>query len=149
MVKLKVDAIKTGTVIDHIKAGKALEVVKILDRGKNDILLFACNLSSKKLGKKDIIKIENKKLNPKEVNSIALISPDATLVEIKDYKVVSKSKLKTPEFVESIIKCPNPKCISNIEKIRSKFYIDKKKENILRCHYCEKEYSVEEVKIIL
>ncbi len=149
MKKLKVDAIKDGTVIDHIKAGKGLEVVKILEYGKDDILLIACNLNSKKIGKKDIIKIENKQLTEKEINSIALISPNASLVVIKDYKVVSKGKLQMPKSVENLIKCPNPKCISNIEDIQSKFYIDQNKENGLKCHYCEKEYRVEDVEIVL
>lgn len=149
MIKLKVDAIKDGTVIDHISAGKGLEVVKIINPAQTDILLIACNLNSGKIGKKDIIKIENKRLSQKEIDSIALISPNATLVEIADYKVVSKRKMQMPGYVENLIKCPNPKCISNIENINSKFYINKNKENALKCHYCEKEYKVEDVDIVV
>ena len=149
MKELKVDAIKNGTVIDHIKAGKGLEVARILKFDGSDILLIASNLSSKKIGKKDIIKIENKELTPKEVNSIALVSENATLIIIENFKIISKSKIELPQSVDNLIKCPNPKCISNVENINSKFYIKKGKETVVRCHYCEKKYPVDEVSITL
>ena len=147
MMKLKVDAIKNGTVIDHIKAGKGLQVADILNLQGNNVVMIGINLNSQKIGKKDIIKIENKELSPEEVNSIALIAPNASLIIIKDYQVTQKNTVELPDFIENIIKCPNPKCITNIEQVSSKFYVIKENEPKVRCHYCEKKYNVNDIQI--
>jgi aspartate carbamoyltransferase regulatory subunit len=147
MKQIKVNAIKNGTVIDHITAGKMQKVLDILHLDGTDIVMIGMNLSSKKIGRKDIIKIENKELSEYEVNSIALIAPEATLIIIKDFEVTKKSKLQVPEYIENIIDCPNPKCITNTEKIISKFRLTNDAPAHVRCVYCEKKYLVEEVKI--
>ncbi len=87
MKQIKVNAIKNGTVIDHITAGKIRKVLDILSLDGTDVVMIGMNLSSNKLGKKDIIKIENKELSGSEVNSIALIAPEATLIIIKDFEL--------------------------------------------------------------
>ncbi|MBN2461393.1 MAG: aspartate carbamoyltransferase regulatory subunit, partial [Candidatus Cloacimonetes bacterium] len=84
MKQIKVNAIKNGTVIDHITAGKVLKVIEILDLAGSDVVMIGMNLPSNKLNKKDILKIENRELSPDEVNSIALIAPKATLIIIQD-----------------------------------------------------------------
>jgi len=106
--KLKVDPIKNGTVIDHITAGKALQVADILNIGnsKREIMV-GINLLSRKMGKKDIIKIENREISKEEANSIALISPTATLIIIDDYKVVKKFGIDIPKEIKQHIICPN------------------------------------------
>ncbi len=147
MKQMKVDAIKNGTVIDHIPEGKALAVADILNLSGSNEVMIGINLNSKKVGKKDIIKIENRELSQEEVNSIALIAPSATLTIIKDFEVIRKVKAEIPESIEGLISCPNPKCITNSEKIKTKFKVTDKNPLNVRCCYCEKKYLVDEVKI--
>ena len=144
---IKVNAIKNGTVIDHIAAGKILKVIDILNLTGDNTVMVGMNLTSNKIGKKDIIKIENRELSKQEVNSIALIAPSATLIIINNFEVVSKTSLDMPEYVEEHIICPNPKCITNSEEIPSKYYINIAETATARCLYCEKKYLVEDLKI--
>lgn len=144
---IKVNAIKNGTVIDHIAAGKALKVIDILNLTGNNAVMIGMNLVSNRIGKKDIVKIENRELSKEEVNSIALIAPSATLITIKDFEVVNKTSFDMPEYIEEHIICPNPKCITNSEDIPSKFYINNDEIATARCVYCEKKYLVEDLKI--
>ena len=109
--------------------------------------MLGMNLSSNKIGKKDILKIENRELSKDEANSIALISPSATLIIINDFEVVNKTSLEMPEYIEEHIICPNPKCITNSEEIPSKYYINNAEPATARCFYCEKKYLVEDLKI--
>ena len=147
MKQLKVDAIKRGTVIDHIPAGKGMQVADIINiSGENEVLI-GVNLQSKKVGKKDIIKIENRELSQEEINSIALIALEATLTIISDFEVIRKAKAEIPKSIEGLISCPNPKCVTNSEKIKTKFKVTDKKPLKVRCCYCEKKYLVDEVKI--
>ncbi len=147
MKQMKVDAIKNGTVIDHIPAGKALAVADILNLSGSNEVMVGINLNSKKVGKKDLIKIENRELSQEEVNSIALVAPSATLTIIKDFEVIRKYKVEIPESIEGLIMCPNPKCITNSEDIKTKFMVMDEKHLKVRCCYCEKKYIVDEVKI--
>ena len=147
MKQLKVDAIKKGTVIDHIPAGKGMQVADIINISGENIVMIGISLNSKKVGKKDIIKIENRELSQEEINSIALIAPSATITIIKDFDVIRKAIATIPELIEGLILCPNPKCITNSEKIRTKFMVTDEEPLQVRCHYCEKKYLVEEVKI--
>ena len=145
--QIKVNAIKNGTVIDHITAGRVQKVLEILNLDASETVMIGMNLQSNKIGKKDIIKIENKVLSQDEVNSIALIAAKATLVIIKDFEVVSKDSLELPERIKNLIVCPNPKCVTNEEDIKSKFKLTEDIPPQVRCLYCEKKYPVEEVKI--
>jgi aspartate carbamoyltransferase regulatory subunit len=137
--ELRVSKIKEGTVIDHIRGGFALDVVKILGiTGKeNKVMTIAINVPSKRFGVKDIVKIEGKALNSQEVNRIALVAPHASINIIRDYAVVKKLEVKLPKTIEGIVKCPNPCCISNSgEPVVSKFYIKAEEPLSLKCHYC-------------
>lgn len=145
--ELKVKPIKDGTVIDHITANKSLYVMRILGLpdGESNVSL-AINVSSGDGGKKDIVKIENRELDNDELDQIALISPNATINIIRDYEIISKAQVTLRDELESIIKCINPKCISNTpEPIKSKFYVIKKDPLLLRCHYCERIINEEEI----
>jgi len=145
--KLKVDPIKHGTVIDHITAGKALQVADILNIGNTESeIMIGVNLHSQKMGKKDIIKIENRELSKEEANSIALISPTATLIIIDDYKVVKKFGIDIPKDIKNHIVCPNSNCITNIEDVKTRFELAGNEPIEVRCSYCEKKYYIEEVK---
>jgi len=137
--EFKVSAIENGTVIDHIPAKNVFQVIKILNLENYDNqILFGTNLESKKYGTKGIIKVSNKFFKTEEINKIALVAPRATLIIIKDYKVVEKSSVHIPDEVIKIVKCFNPNCITNHERVETKFTVTSKEELKLRCHYCEK-----------
>jgi aspartate carbamoyltransferase regulatory subunit len=139
MKEFKVSAIENGTVIDHIPSKSVFQVIKILHLDEaSDTVLFGNNLESKKYGKKGIIKVSNKFFKKSEINKIGLVAPKATLIVIKDYKVTSKEQVKLPDTIEDIVKCFNPNCITNHEKVNTKFYFIDKEDIKLRCHYCEK-----------
>ncbi|MEA2097559.1 MAG: aspartate carbamoyltransferase regulatory subunit [Patescibacteria group bacterium] len=145
---LKVKRIEKGTVIDHISGGKALLILRVIrvDEG-DDTLLILVNVQSRRFGKKDIIKIENRELSQKEIDAISLIAPEAKINIINNFKVTEKIKVKLPESIEGIAKCANPDCITNTnEPILSKFEVWKKdgEDPILRCNYCERTTRVEE-----
>lgn len=137
--ELKVNAIKNGTVIDHIPAKDLFKVISILNLEKMEQpITFGTNLDSKQLGKKAIIKISNKYFDDQEINKIALITPQANLNIIKDYEVVEKRKVELPNQINKICKCMNPKCITNAEPMETKFDVISKSPIKLKCKYCEK-----------
>ncbi len=137
---LIVSKIMNGTVIDHIPAGRALEILNVLNiRGSEGLrIAVLMNVESKKLGRKDIIKIEHKKLTPTEVNVIALIAPTATINIIENFSVVSKYRVEVPEVIEDILRCPNPTCITNKEgePIKSRFRVVSREPLRIQCTYC-------------
>lgn len=138
--ELKVSALENGTVIDHIPAASLFHALRILKLNKvENQIYFGTNLSSKKYGTKGIIKIKDRFFKNEEINKIALVAPNATLIEIKDFDVVRKENIDTPEIVENFVKCFNPKCITNHQAVPTKFkVINDAGELKLRCHYCEK-----------
>lgn len=138
--ELKVKPIKNGTVIDHITANKALSVLRILGLPKEKTpVTIAMNMTSSQMGAKDIVKIEGRELDSKEVDKIALISPNATINIIRDYEIVEKNKVTLSDSVNGILNCPNPNCITNTdEPVLSRFFVIHKQPVILRCYYCER-----------
>lgn len=139
--ELKVSAIENGTVIDHIPADVVSQVMRILKLEEIERpVLIAANLSSKKLGKKGIIKVTDKFFESNEINKIALVAPNATLIVIKDYEVVYKKSVELPKTIKQFVKCVNPNCITNHENFDSKFDVHYTEDNEvkLHCHYCEK-----------
>lgn len=123
--ELKVPLIKDGTVIDHITAGNAVKVLHIIGipKGSSSIVSVAMNVKSK-MGKKDIVKVENRELDSKEVDKIALIAPKATINIIRDYEVAKKHKVELPGKIVGIVKCANPTCVSNTnEPVESRFKV--------------------------
>ena len=149
MKELKVSAIAEGTVIDHIPAEATFKVVEILGLSREqDVVTVGTNLKSSKVGKKGVVKIAGRELSKREVEKIALIAPLATLNIIKGYKVIAKTKLRIPKMLEQVVKCYNPNCISNWEKIPTKFYVMGASPLKLRCHYCERYVAAEDIKIL-
>jgi aspartate carbamoyltransferase regulatory subunit len=137
--ELIVSAIENGTVIDHIPVDTVLMVLSILGLDKyEDEVLIGNNLNSKKYGKKGIIKARNKFFEQEDINKIALVAPNATLIVIRDYEVVEKKFVEIPEKIEKILKCINPNCITNKETIETKFNVIEEKPLKIQCHYCEK-----------
>lgn len=146
--ELKVRKIKDGTVIDHIKGGVGKKVIDILgiDGSLPETTVLLMNVPSKRIGRKDMVKIENKALKKEEVDKIALVAPHATWNVIKDYKVVKKNRIEIPDELEGILKCPNPKCITNTgEPMTTKFRVEEKEPVRLRCNYCERIIDLKDV----
>ncbi len=139
----KVDAIKNGTVIDHIPAGKAFKVIEILKIKNTDMISLGMNLPSVKQDSKDILKVENWELSHEEVNKITLVAAGATLSIIRNFEIVEKYNVKLPSEVKGIIGCPNKKCITNKIKDLSRFYVESDDGTKMRCHYCERLYPAE------
>ncbi|MDM7934571.1 MAG: aspartate carbamoyltransferase regulatory subunit [Methanothrix sp.] len=138
--ELRVKPILNGTVIDHITRGQALNVLKILGiSGTTDATVsVVMNVESRRLGKKDIVKVEDRELKEEEVDRIALIAPAATINIIRDYKVVEKRSVDLPDEIVGVVRCQNPSCISNTsEPIRSRMLVKAKDPVQLRCIYCE------------
>jgi aspartate carbamoyltransferase regulatory subunit len=136
---LRVSKIKDGTVIDHITAGHALDVLKILGITDNvkGVVTVGMNVPSKTLGLKDMVKIEGRELKSEEVDKIALLGPHASINIIRNYEVVDKQVVRLPDIIHEAVKCANPACISNSkEPVKSTFYVDNKEPLRLRCHYC-------------
>lgn len=141
MKELKVPLIKDGTVIDHITAGYAVKVLHILNipKSSSSVVSVVMNVSSK-IGKKDIVKIENRELDTHEVDKIALVAPKATINIIRDYEVAEKHKVQLPDEVVGIVTCSNPTCISNTkEPVKSRFKVISKDPLRIKCYYCERE----------
>lgn len=146
--ELIVSKIKDGTVIDHIPAGRALAVLKVLGIKGNEGLRVALvmNVESKKMKIKDIVKIDGRSISEKEAALITLIAPTATINIIKNYEVVEKRKLSVPEVIEGLLKCPNPACITNNDvEAKTRFIKETDTPLVLKCDYCETYITEEDV----
>ncbi|WP_407355442.1 aspartate carbamoyltransferase regulatory subunit [Methanolobus sp. WCC5] len=142
--ELRVRRIENGTVIDHITAGKALNVLKILGLPDSSEGVVSVLINSHGgYGKKDVVKIENRELKVEEVDRIALIAPNATINIIRKFNVASKNRVHIPTFVEGVVRCINPNCISNSnEPVTSKFKVTTEETCLkLRCFYCARVIS--------
>lgn len=138
-LKLKVSAISEGTVIDHIPSEALFKVISILELDKTkNMITFGANLDSGKLSTKAIIKVSNQFFANDDINRIALIAPHAKLNIIKDYEVIEKKVVEIPDNVLGIVKCFNPKCITNNELVLTSFKVVNKDPLALKCKYCEK-----------
>lgn len=148
--ELMVAAIKNGTVIDHIPSSKLFEVVNLLhlEQIDNSSIMMGYNLQSKKHGTKSIIKVSDKFFTDAELNQLSVVAPNVSLCVIRDYEVVEKKTATTPDTLHGIVRCNNPKCITNNEPMQTVFHAVDKANGILKCHYCEKEQDIEKVKLV-
>ena len=137
---LNIGGLKEGVVIDHIKAGGAMEIYNYLGLENLDCsVAIIKNAKSNKMGKKDIIKIEG----PITVNLevLGVLDENITINVIQDNKIVEKKALPLPEVVTNVIKCKNPRCITSIEQeLPHRFKLTDKKNRIYRCMYCEQKF---------
>ncbi|HXT84955.1 MAG TPA: aspartate carbamoyltransferase regulatory subunit [Verrucomicrobiae bacterium] len=146
--QLLVRRIKNGTVIDHIESPRALLVLDILNINghEGNVITVALNVPSIKHKKKDIIKVENKFLEKKETDKLALIAPKATINIIKNYNLIEKRKIQLPDKIIGFFKCPNLKCITNTEDgLKSKIEIIDKVYLRLKCQYCARSIITDEL----
>ena len=138
---LTINSIKNGIVIDHIKAGYGMKIYEYLDLNKADYsVALIMNAESKKLKKKDIIKIENN--IELDLAVLGFIDPNITIDIIKDEAIYEKIKLKLPNRVENIITCKNPRCVTSVEKnIPHIFKLVDENTGEYRCEYCDQIYE--------
>ncbi len=134
--ELRVSKIRNGTVIDHVSGGHALNVLSILgiDGSEGLGVSVGMNVPSDRLGRKDVVKVEDRELSQSEVDVISLIAPEATINIIRDFEVVQKNRVDRPETVVGLLSCPNRNCITNDnEPVESNFAVV---EDGVRCAYC-------------
>ncbi len=135
--ELRVSKIENGTVIDHITGGQALNVLGILgiDGTEGDTVSIGINVPSDLLGRKDVVKVEDRELSQSELDVLSLIAPDATVNIIRGYEVVDKNRVERPDEVVGVLECPNLNCITNEnEPVKSRFEV---LDDGLRCVYCD------------
>ncbi len=144
--ELAVAALCNGTVIDHIPVESLFKVVELLDIEKlSSSVTIGYNLDSKKLGKKGILKVENVLFPEETLNRLALVAPSVNVNLIKDYRVFKKFKVTLPDDIIGIVRCNNPKCITNNEPMRTHFHVIDKERVTLRCHYCERMVEKDDI----
>lgn len=134
---MTIDSIKNGVVIDHIKSGKSMEIYRLLELGKLDCqVAIIKNAPSKKMGKKDIIKIASE--FELDLDILGYVDPDITVNIIKDGRLIGKKHLELPKEIRNVAKCKNPRCITSTEQdISHIFKLTDAENRVYRCIYCE------------
>lgn len=147
--ELQVAALQNGTVIDHIPTDKLFTVVNLLGLQNSDSnITIGNNLESKILGKKGLIKVADRFFTDEEISRLSVVAPNVQLNIIKNFEVVEKKQVIMPDIVKGIVKCCNPKCITNNEPMTTIFHVICKENGVLKCHYCEKEQNKENIKLL-
>jgi aspartate carbamoyltransferase regulatory subunit len=141
-----VAAIEHGTVIDHIPANKTYQVASLLGLFElKTPVTIGFNYPSQKVGNKGIIKVSDKFFTDDEISRLSVVAPKVILNIIRDYEVVKKKTVETPSEIHGIVKCNNPRCITNNEPMQTHFHVA---NGMLTCHYCEKEQDINKVELV-
>lgn len=144
--ELQVAALENVTAIDHIPPSQLFKVAKLLGlENMDNTITIGNNFQSKKMGCKGVIKISNKFFEEDEINRIALIAPKVILNIIRDYEVVEKKTVTLPDELVGLVKCNNPKCITNNEPMPSRFEVIDKEKGTIKCRYCERKINKEDI----
>ncbi len=147
--ELAVAALQNGTVIDHIPSSMLFKAVKILGiEALQTHVTIGNNLGSRKLGTKGIIKVADVFFPEATLNRIALIAPSAKVNIIRDFEVVEKHQVTLPDNIVGIVKCDNPKCITNNEPMKTRFEVIDSEDVTIRCHYCGHTVTSKDAQII-
>lgn len=147
--EMMVAAIENGTVLDHIPSDRLFDVVSLLhlDKMSNSVTI-GYNLKSAVMGTKSIIKIADKYFTDEELNQLSVVAPNISLCVIKDYEIIEKRMVVMPEKLVGIVRCPNPKCITNNEPMQTRFSTTSPGSSIIRCSYCNKDVDLKDVCIV-
>ena len=139
---MNIDGVKTGIVLDHIKAGKSMQIYELLGLDKiNNCVAIIQNADSAKYGKKDIIKIDQ--IIDLDFDVLGYIDSNITVNIVKDGKLERKHHMELPQTLKNVVKCKNPRCITSVEQeIVHTFKLVDKKNKIYRCIYCDAEHRV-------
>jgi len=144
--ELAVAALRYGTVIDHIPVNSLFKAVHLLGlENFPTAVTVGNNLPSARIGKKGIIKVADTVFDPEVLGRIAIIAPSAVVNVIDEYEVVGKEPVVLPPHITGLVQCTNPKCVSCHEPIPSRFDVVSREPVVLRCHYCEHEYSGDKI----
>ena len=147
--ELLVAALENGTVIDHIPSELVFTIAQLLELDElSSSVTIGYNLNSKKIGKKGVIKVADKFFSDEEISRLSVVAPNVVLNVIRNFDVVEKKEVIIPDELHGIVRCGNPKCITNNEPMSSYFHVVDKKQGTLKCHYCEKEQNKSEVKLV-
>lgn len=145
---MAVAALQNGTVIDHIPSKLVFKVVRLLGVEKLEgSVTIGYNLDSKMLGKKGILKVADVFFPDDTLNRLALVAPNVHVNIINDYKVVKKFKVALSDDIMGIVRCNNPKCITNNEPMRTHFHVIDKENVTIKCHYCERSVTRDEIEL--
>ncbi len=144
--EMQVAALENGTAIDHIPPDRLFKVANLLGLEKmNNTITIGNNFKSGKMGSKGVIKISNKFFQEDVINRIALIAPNVILNIIRDFEVVEKKTVILPDEITALVKCNNPKCITNNEPMPTHFDVIDRERGTLRCRYCERKINKEDI----
>ena len=147
--ELQVAALENGTAIDHIPPRQLFKVADMLSlKELENTITIGNNFHSKKMGSKGIIKIADKFFEEDVINRIALIAPNVILNIIRDYEVVEKKTVELPDELVGLVKCNNPKCITNNEPMPTRFDVIDKESGTVQCRYCERKINKEDIIIL-
>ncbi|MDE6084853.1 MAG: aspartate carbamoyltransferase regulatory subunit [Muribaculaceae bacterium] len=147
--ELAVAALRDGTVIDHIPSRALFKCVKILGlENMASQLTIGNNLHSSKWDSKGIIKVADVFFPEKTLNRIALLAPNAVINTIREFAVTEKRPVVLPETIVGIVKCDNPKCITNNEPMKTRFSVISREPVVLKCHYCNHSIKAEKATIL-
>ena len=147
--ELQVAALENGTAIDHIPPRQLFKVADMLSlKELENTITIGNNFHSKKMGSKGIIKIADKFFEEDVINRIALIAPNVILNIIRDYEVVEKKTVELPDELVGLVKCNNPKCITNNEPMPTRFDVIDKESGTVKCRYCERKINKEDLIIL-
>ena len=147
--ELEVSAIANGTVIDHIPADVTFKIVQILNLYNHPgAITIVTNLESKTLGRKGIIKIADRYLTDEEIGRLSVVAPNVTLNIIKDYQIIEKKYVQYPRLIVGVVRCSNPKCITNHQPVPTKMEVFDEKLKSLRCVYCERVMQQDEIELV-
>ncbi|MBA3684930.1 MAG: aspartate carbamoyltransferase regulatory subunit [Planctomycetes bacterium] len=143
----QVEAIASGTVIDHIPAAMTLKVVNLLAEVEDQVFV-GINLRSSRVGRKGVVKIAGRELPERTVSSLALIAPQATISIIRDYEVIAKYQVPMPDVFADIARCDNPNCVTNHERWPTRMEVVLRDPLTVRCTYCERTFAANELSLI-
>ena len=147
--ELAVAALRNGTVIDHIPSSALFKAVRILGIENLDTsVTIGYNLRSKKLGSKGIIKVADVEFDEATLNRIAIIAPTAVVNTIRNFEVAEKRQVSLPDTLVGIVKCANPKCITNNEPMRTRFHVVDHDPVVIRCHYCNHAVNGKDAEVL-
>ncbi|MBP3828984.1 MAG: aspartate carbamoyltransferase regulatory subunit [Bacteroidaceae bacterium] len=147
--QLIVSALDHGTVIDHIPCDRLFEVINLLHlQEMTSKVTIGFNLKSSKMGTKSIIKIADRFFTDEELNQLSIVAPNVSLSIIRDYEVVEKKQVCLPDDLRGLVRCNNPKCITNNEPMPTLFHVADRQRAIIRCHYCNHEQNINDVKLV-
>jgi len=149
MREYKVYRIEHGTVIDHIPHWNSLKVLDILGLHQcSDLVTLGIGLDSNHMGRKDLVKVENRELSQEEMDKLALVAPQATINLIRDSQRTSKHKVRVPDHITGLVRCPNLGCITRHEHVPTRFDTTSREPLELRCYYCNWLFRSEELELL-